>query len=306
MFEYFLAAFEGTRKARAAHQQAMLHDPSIATAVQELWKRCPPPDDDAEAPIFLLSAGWRSGSTMLQRLIMSDPRVLMWGEPYDECGLTQALAGSMRAFRANWPPKEYFYNGTPPSQLSGEWIANLFPSIEDWRLGQRNLFDTLFAQPAKRAGTARWGIKEVRLTGEHGLYLQWLYPKARFVFLYRDPLDAYRSYCRYGRDWYDVFPDHPMFTPAAFGAHWRKLMESFELHAKKLNALMVRYEDLVSGAMPLDTVETHLDITIDRSLLKTKVGSSERGGKKALLSGLEKWLLLRAAAPAASRFGYPR
>jgi hypothetical protein len=28
--------------------------------------------DGDEAPIFLLSAGWRSGSTLLQRLLMSD------------------------------------------------------------------------------------------------------------------------------------------------------------------------------------------------------------------------------------------
>ena len=81
-------------------------------------------------------------------------------------------------FWAGWPPLEYYYDGTPPAQLSGEWIANLFPSLEDWRKGQRALFDTMFAEPARRAGVARWGIKEVRLGAEHCHYLRWLYPKA--------------------------------------------------------------------------------------------------------------------------------
>ena len=124
---------------------------------------------------------------------MSDSRVLIWGEPYDECGMIQLLANATMPFRADWPPGEYFYDGRPPHELSGDWIANLFPALEDFRNGHRALFNRMFAEPARRAGVSRWGIKEVRLGIEHGLYLRWLYPKARFLVLYRNPLDAYRS-----------------------------------------------------------------------------------------------------------------
>jgi hypothetical protein len=273
--------------------------------MQQLQTLCPvDATNDDKAPIFLLSAGWRSGSTLLQRLIMSDPRVLIWGEPYDECGLIQAIAGSMKAFRPGWPPQEYFYDGTPPDRLTGEWIANLFPSLEDWRKGQRALFDTTFAEPAKRAGAERWGIKEVRFTAEHCAYLRWLYPKAKFVFLYRNPLDAYRSYCRYGRSWYDTFPDRPVFTPIAFGTHWRKLMQGFLKDAKALDALIIRYEDLVAGHTPLDKLENYLGIAIDRNVLKARVGTSERGGEKGQANALERWLLRRAVAPVAEKMGY--
>lgn len=305
MLEYFTAALEGTSKARSAHREALLHDPSIVTGVRELQERCPASAaDDKEEPIFLLSAGWRSGSTLLQRLIMSDSRILIWGEPYDECGLIQALAESMRAFRPGWPPQEYFYDGTPPNQLSGEWIANLFPSLEDWRRGQRALFDTMFAEPAHRASAVRWGIKEVRLGTEHALYLRWLYPKAKFLFLYRNPLDAYRSYARYGRNWYDIFPNKPMFTPTAFGTHWRQLMEGYLRDAKKLDALLVRYEDIVGDRPPLEEIEAHLGIRMNRSVLGAKVGSSERSGEMARVSRLEKWLLKRAVSPVAEELGY--
>ncbi len=119
----------------------------------------------------------------------------------------------------------------------------------------------MFSEPARRAGVPRWGIKEVRLGIEHGFYLRWLYPKARFLVLYRNPLDAYRSYSQYGRSWYDTFPDKPVFTPTAFGPHWRRLMEGFLRDAGKLDALLVRYEDLVGERPPLDEIDAHLGIT---------------------------------------------
>jgi hypothetical protein len=232
---------------------------------------------------------------------MSDSGVVIWGEPYDECGMIQALAGSVRAFRPGWPPADYFYDGRPFADLSGEWIANLFPGLEDWRRSHRALFDTLFAEPARHAGAKRWGIKEVRLDIEHCAYLRWLYPKAQFVFLYRDPLEAYKSYCRYERDWYDVFPDAPMFTPAAFGRHWQKLLQGYLDQEQAFNALTLRYEDLVAGNIPLERIEQHLGIAINHGLLRTKVGSS---GEDVWVSRLDRWLLRRAVNPLAERLGY--
>lgn len=305
MLQSLSDAFRGPAQARAAHRQALRQGPGITLGVEQLQTLCPADGThDPEAPIFLLSAGWRSGSTLLQRLIMSDRNVLIWGEPYDECGLIQALAETTKAFRAGWPPSDYYYDGTPPNELSGNWIANLFPALEDLRKGHRALFDATFAQPAKAAGATRWGIKEVRLGSEHSLYLRWLYPKARFLFLYRNPLDAYRSYCRYGRSWYDTFPDKPVFTPMTFGSHWRNLMEGYLRDSSELGAFMVRYEDLIAGKAHLDEIENYLGIQIDRTILNAKVGSSERGGQKAKVSRLEKWLLKRAVSPVAEQMGY--
>lgn len=292
-------------QARSAHQRALLKKPCITSGVEELLASCPTETThDDESPIFLLSAGWRSGSTLLQRLIMSDKEVLIWGEPYDECGLIQAMAETTKAFRAGWPPQNYYYDGTPTNELSGKWIANLFPSLEDLHKGHRALYDTMFAHPAKAAGAVRWGIKEVRLGIEHAYYLRWLYPKGKFIFLYRNPLDAYRSYCRYGRSWYDTFPDKPVFTPIAFGTHWRVLMEGYLRHAISLDALLVRYEDLIGKSPPLDAIELHLGIRMDRSVMGAKVGSSQRGGEKVYVSRFEKWLLKRAVSPVAEELGY--
>ena len=49
-------------------------------------------------PVFVFSAGWRSGSTMLQRMIMeNNPELLIWGEPFDLTNLHDHMAAQFRA-----------------------------------------------------------------------------------------------------------------------------------------------------------------------------------------------------------------
>jgi len=306
LVDYLRSALVGTPRARGEHEQALSLDAGIASGVAELAKICgDDPADDGEAPIFLFSAGWRSGSTLLQRLIMSDSRVLLWGEPYDECGVIQALAGTMTAFRSGWPPQDYYYRGAKLGEMTGDWIANLFPAPSALKRGYRALFETAFAEPARLAGAPRWGVKEVRLTADHARFLQFLYPNARFLFLIRNPLDAYQSYCRYGRNWYDTWPAKPVFTPAAFGRHWRILAEGYLRDATALDALVVRYEDLVKATPELlQRIGQHLDVRLDPAVMAKKVGSSERGGEQAWVSRLEKSLLRRAVSPLARDLGY--
>ncbi|MBU1225205.1 MAG: sulfotransferase [Gammaproteobacteria bacterium] len=304
MIRTIQTALKGPAQARAQHRHLTKDYTGIASGLAALEASYSPPEDDTVAPIFLLSAGWRSGSTLLQRLVMSDKRVLIWGEPYDECGPIQAMADTLKAFRPGWPPADYYYDGTPPGQLTGSWVANLFPPVDALWRAHRAFHDTLFDAPATQAGAARWGIKEVRLGIEHARYLRWLYPRARFVMLYRHPLDAYRSYCRYGRSWYDVFPDRPVFTPTAFGTHWRRLMEGYLEGAETIGAMLLRYEDLIGPTPPLDALDAYLGIQTDHAVLAKKVGSSERGGEKAHVNALERWLLKRAAGPIAAKLGY--
>lgn len=304
MFSILKTAFQGPAQARAQHRQLLKGYTGISGGLDALSTLAPPPQEDASSPIFLLSAGWRSGSTLLQRLVMSDKRVLIWGEPYDECGPIQAMAQTMRAFRPGWPPQEYFHDGTPPHQLTGSWVANLFPAPESLRAAHRQFLDTLFDTPATGAGASRWGLKEVRLDINHARYLKWVYPNARFVFLYRNPLEAYSSYCRYGRSWYDLFPDRPMFTPTAFGTHWSRLMRGYLEGAEALGAMQLKYEDLIGPNPPLDRLDGYLGICSDHGVLAKKVGSSVKGGEKVRVNALERFLLKRVVSPTAERLGY--
>ena len=304
LFECLRSAFAGTSTARHLHRQALSLTPSITSGLSELSDLCKnDAENDGESPIFLFSAGWRAGSTLLQRLIMSDPKVLLWGEPYDECGIIQAFAHTLKAFRKGWPPRSYYFSGSKPA--SADWVANFFPVPAYLRRGHRAFFEKTFAEPAKLAGAERWGIKEVRLNVEHAHYLRWVYPNAKCLFLYRNPLDAYQSYCRYGRSWYDTWPDKPVFTPTTFGRHWRELTAGFLRDAARLNGLLIRYEDLINGTPELlARIEKHLDVRLDPSVLGQKVGSSERSGEQAWVSRLEKSLLRRAVSPVAKELGY--
>lgn len=134
--------------------------------------------------------------------------MLMWGEPYGDCNLIQRLADSIRPLRTELPTSNQFINHFTPqdgehsaADLSRAWIANLYPEMSDFLQAHRTFWETLFATPAYSRGYSRWGVKEVRLTIEHAEYLHWLFPKAKFIFLYRNPYKAYRS-CRPWRNLY--------------------------------------------------------------------------------------------------------
>ena len=129
--------------------------------------------DDTEAPIFLLSTGWRAGSTLLQRILITDSRLLLWGEPLGEMGvlarITDMLADSMSPRSVQlW--KDQPDPGSPG--LAQSWVANLSPHSTDFRRALREMVDRWLRIPAATHGFARWGLKEVRLGAADALVLR--------------------------------------------------------------------------------------------------------------------------------------
>lgn len=299
-----LAAWRGTRAARATHAELSRRPPLVRAGLAALARLAPAPADDDESPIFLFAAGWRSGSTLLQRIVLSDPAALIWGEPYDHCNILPQLTAMLRAFDADWPPPSYFGETGPDVRLAERWVANLYPRATAMRAAHRAFLRELFAVPARASGAQRWGFKEVRLGADAACYLRWLFPSARFCFLYRDPYACWRSYRQRGARWYHTWPDRPVFTPDEFGRLWHGLVEDFRAVGPEIGALTLAYEDLVADPACFERLEQHLSLRLDRTVLEQRITGAARRDGVSRLPVLERRRLRAAVEPLASELGY--
>lgn len=235
-------------------------------------------------PIFLLSAGWRSGSTLLQRMIMQgNESVLIWGEPFDHSNIHDGMMGQFRAFTGEWPLERFFLSHRKERNLADEWVANLYPDVDYLLNAHRKYFDSLFGEPARALGRSNWGIKEVRLTIDHARYFRALYPKCKILFLCRNPRDAYLSYRNLDAGWFRSWPDVLVNTPYAFGRHWAATARGFIDGCRTVDGLLVRYEDLDNPAH-VARIEKYLGWPVSRSssLERRNIGPSQE--KKMRLS----------------------
>ncbi len=260
-------------------------------------------EGDRAEPIFIFASGWRSGSTLLQRIVNSDPDTLLWGEPFPDSSLVQNLANSLRPFRESYPPdynfldsKNFSENDSP---LSSRWTANLYPNFEHLFYAHRAFFERLYAQPAKEQGCSRWGFKEVRLTMDHAIYLKWLFPKAKFLFLYRNPYKAYRS-CYDWRNLYRHWPHEPIPDPETFGKYWVSQVTEFLNCFEKVDGYLIKYEELCDRTVTISQIADYLQSDLDTEVIESRIGfSKDKEPSRSLLKRLEK-----VVSPVARPLGY--
>jgi len=256
------------------------------------------------APIFLLSVGWRAGSTLLQRVLVTDPSLLLWGEPLGEMALLPRMTEMISHFISDRNLKEW--RSQPPLDspaLSQSWIANLYPPGVSFRAGLRSLFDQWLSEPAKQSGYLRWGLKEVRIGAREALLLHWLYPKAKFVIISRHPYDCYRSLVDAG--WGGVFDRYPkavVDSAASFARHWNQIAVSLSQLPAEFPIVKIKYDDLISGKVDFRRLETWLDIRIkEDAALSASVGGT---ATRAALSWYERLIIRREASQGMRALGY--
>ena len=71
-----------------------------------------------------------------------------------------------------------------------------------------------------------------------------LYLQRKIVLLPRNPLDAYRSFCRWKTGVVRRWPDRLVATPYAFGRIWIELTSGLLEAERAVEACLIRYEDL--------------------------------------------------------------
>lgn len=262
-------------------------------------------------PIFVLASGWRSGSTLLQRMLTSD-RTLIWGEPYHLGGAIQSIIDLWAPFSESWPDARHIVDPDKSEPIRpSDWLANLYPPVSDIIHGQRAFLERAFAEPAHRMGYDEWGIKEVRIGGGGASVLRYLFPNARIVFLVRNPYDAYLSYRtllqrRSVEGWYFHWPEGRVTGAAEFGAIWHRLASSHAKYRFRAEALQVRYEDLTDPTTIKD-LTTRVGVPLDAEQTAFEVGSSftrSESTARPELSDREIAVLRSKVSVVAEDFGY--
>jgi Sulfotransferase family len=285
------------------HEQDLKIVPTVEEALNNISLRWPELKSNCDSsPVFIFSAGWRSGSTLLQRLVMSSGSIIVWGEPYGRAGLIDNLSRSIASITDNYPNTQWFIDEilsdrTSSSDLAGEWIANLYPEIHYLLESHTAFLLNLFEKPAQARGIDRWGLKEVRLTIDNAIYLKWLFPKAKFLFLYRNPYNCYASF--QGFYWYKRWPIEPVYTPEQFGAHWKNLLEGYIAGCHKVDGMLIKYEDLCNENFDFAELEKYLELKLNKSTLEKVIYSTKRAAASEELS-----LLSSAVNPLAKNLGY--
>jgi hypothetical protein len=186
------------------------------------------------------------------------------------------LAGSLVCVDERHPLDTAFFEGRPrlaSGRLHEDWIANLYPEPAALVAAHRRFFLELLAEPARRRGYPVWGLKEVRLGGDEASYLRWLFPAASLLFLVRNPYAAWRSYRGVRVAWFDRWPDLPVRTPAEFGRRWRDRTRSLLEHHARLDASVVRYEELCAGKLTAD-LAARLGLPLKADTLDTRLRGS--------------------------------
>lgn len=219
-----------------------------------------PPMSGELSPVFIFSSAGRTGSTLLQRLLISTHEIMIWGE--HDGAMVAAASQLLRRLRA-WRE----LTGGPHQQEAfarhghDAWIPNLTPPIEAFIDGLRALFTESMGAEARRLGYPRWGFKEIRHDGNDALLLKTLFPDARFIYSVRHPADALRSLKSTG--WYGL---HCGSDPVRFASIWTTSVQSLLQSAPRLGqVLIVRYEDIVADPqVVVDAMATHVGIAPER------------------------------------------
>jgi hypothetical protein len=198
-----------------------------------------PVDAEMHLPIVLFASGWRTGSTLLQRLLCSHRDIHIWGENRGMCEVLHRVYRDILAHRETVARAEQDFR----VRGADAWIANLSPRSDRFLCAVKAMLDEYLAYPVIEMGKSQWGFKEVR----HGLdtadFLRLIYPDARFLLLTRHPRDCLASARATQRTWKLL---DRVGGPSGFLEHWARTANSFLRARDDEGALLVRFEDLTA------------------------------------------------------------
>jgi len=264
------------------HGKAELLAFSIAE-ISRRWGRSIGNVDDS--PVFILAAGWGSGEREFQRRLAGTCE----DEPTFDATLISAMSSQL-VRTANYFDSGSAADKSPPAR----GVATLTGLARAQAVFLRGACHALGGEGRPGA----WEVTSTDITGDHALYLGLLFPRARFMFLHRNPIDAFAAALRTmgnpaavsGRD---------LSWAAGFAEHWCRLVASFELWHKEVDGIIVGY-DQATAASP-SKIEAYLG---ERLLPPTQAAETDDAASGRILRADERRLLVERTGEMASRLGY--
>jgi len=269
-----------------------------------------------DRPVFILGSG-RCGSTLLQSILNSNPKFLIWGE---HNGFLRPVAEAYYgAAHQHFPVEEALNIRGRKQRLRHPEHWNAWDNLcgpDEFRDRFRSFVRSLFADPSGKS--PRWGFKEIRYgmeaSDQSPRLLAECFPEARFVILTRDPWETVFSMIAH---WVLTPPaealsaaqldEEILSRSTSWNGQYLQLSLFAEAHARQCTS--IRYEELDRPATYEGLAEFLEASRFDyRTHLERVHGAANKAGD-AVARLRERMELLRPRVeeitrPAALRYGY--
>ncbi|WP_417558836.1 sulfotransferase family protein [Mesoflavibacter zeaxanthinifaciens] len=236
-----------------------------------------------ESPIFIFSLP-RSGSTLLQRVLMTDPNICSVAEPW-------LLLPQLYSLKKEGVVSEF--SSLTAQQAIGDFIDNLPNKQIDYNISLNSFISDLYSKQCKN--NERYFLDK---TPRYYLIINEIaevFPNAKFIFLFRNPLHIFASIIEtWGNKSISKIHRNSRDLTEGFNA----LSNGYKIHKER--SISVNYEDFVNyPEIELKKISNYLDLKIDSEVLKdfskqdTKGELGDPTGAKRYKSiskeGLDKW-----------------
>lgn len=166
--------------------------------------------------------------------------------------------------------------------------------------GQANFLRSMALAAEEPQRRARWGLASAAFSGDYALYFKLLFPRAKFVFLHRNPLDAFGALIERSSSEPTGGDSGASEAAAFFAENWCALAASFQLWHKDVGGLLVSHDRAFSShTRELEAyLEEPLSPVAESLALMPTEGAAARVPMRARQAIVER------ATEAAARFGY--
>ena len=262
-------------------------------------------------PVFITAPTARNGITLLQRLLNSSRKIIVYGESLDFMATLPKLVHT--TVRVNTDLSVEFAHARKQflEQTTEGWTSNLWPDPAPLMMIALEAFYKAaksYQQSSEQYGYQRWGIKNPLNEPQMIERIRILMPKAKFIFIYRHPFDVIKS--AKSRQFITSNEELKRYT-----LQWREILTGVVKYNYP-EIQLIKYENLIATPNPIIkqlerfTGITHIDPAVMQRKINTFASNDMEGAsessyiKPAPLSDAEKKTITDIAGDVMMQFGY--